>query len=79
MHKINVVVNRIVIRNRGDVSDMSINAHVLIQPDDSGEDVIRHAVPEDILVSELPKQVQDAAMTLIALIEERAKRQQGLA
>lgn len=70
-----VKVSRIMIRDRGGSSEISIDADVLIQPDDAAADAIRQHMPENIRTDTAPARLQAAVAELFAACQERAVKQ----
>jgi len=71
MHITKVSISRIMLRDRGSASDISIEGDILIQPDDPNSDPIRQHMPENIRVDQLPQGTQDLISELFAACQVR--------
>lgn len=78
MYKSGLNITRIMLRNRGPATEVSINMDVLTTIDDAEESVERRHVPEVIQSDELPKNIQNAISLVFELLTTRANVQQGI-
>ena len=74
MHAIKITTERIMLRP----GELTIDAGLLIQPDDPEADAIRTHIPDVVKVEELPAELQECIATLFSLCDARMMRKQGL-
>ena len=75
MHIKEIKVNRIMLRDRGSSSEISIESNLIIQPDDPEADAIRQHVPENIQLNTTSPRLQAAVVELFAACQERVNKQ----
>lgn len=69
---------RIMLRDRGSVSDISIDGEIIIEQDDPTADALIQHVAESVRVSTLPPAAQDAIQRIYGLAQERLAKQYGV-
>lgn len=73
-----VSATRIMLRDRGTVSDLTVQGELIIRPDDPEADAMIQPVTESIRISTLPKRVQDAIQLIYAEVQNRLEKQHGV-
>ncbi len=69
-----VTVTRIMLRNRGSISQLSIEGELTLTPVDPDDDLMTQHVAEVIKVSELPTVVQQVIQSLLTRSQTRLER-----
>jgi len=75
MHVTKVNILRIMLRDRGNASELSIDSELIIQPDDPAADAIRQHNPESVKLDTLSPRLQAAVAELLAACYERVSKQ----
>lgn len=78
MEVTSVRVTRIMLRDRGAVSDVSIEGEVVIEQDDPTADPLVQHVAESVRVVTLPKVARDAIQALQAAAQARLEQKYPL-
>tara|TARA_Y100000310_G_scaffold328215_1_gene395986 strand:- start:12175 stop:12420 length:246 start_codon:yes stop_codon:yes gene_type:complete len=78
MKATSVKVTRIMLRDRGAVSDISIEGELVIEQDDPMADSLLQPIAESLRVSTLPANIQDAIRVIQAAAQTRLEQKYKL-
>jgi hypothetical protein len=78
MKSVSVSATRIMLRDRGSVSDLSVQGELVIALDDPDEDAMIQGISENLRVSTLSSEVQAAIQLIYDAVQVRLEKKFGV-